>query len=68
VWLVSSTPDNTPFYNAQGYVTLSNIILGDDDPARAANPVILPLVSLALYEFELDLMVIVDGATHAACK
>ncbi|PPR04065.1 hypothetical protein CVT24_010640 [Panaeolus cyanescens] len=43
-WLTSSNIKNTAFYNSHGFVTVKDIILGDDNPCWEGSPIVVKLM------------------------
>ncbi|VDC04124.1 unnamed protein product [Peniophora sp. CBMAI 1063] len=41
VWLTSTNTNNTRFYEASGFITVRDIVLGQDNPVHKANPVVI---------------------------
>ncbi|PPR00371.1 hypothetical protein CVT24_004405 [Panaeolus cyanescens] len=43
-WLSSSNKENTKFYNAHGFKTVKEVVVGDDNPTWKEPPIILSLM------------------------
>jgi len=43
-YLLSSNINNTYFYNSHGFITVGQVVLGDDDPTWDRPPLIVPLM------------------------
>ncbi|KAF9051762.1 hypothetical protein BJ165DRAFT_1451166 [Panaeolus papilionaceus] len=43
-WLSSSNKDNTKFYNAHGFKTVKEVVVGDDNPTWNKPPIVLSLM------------------------
>ncbi|KAH8118717.1 hypothetical protein DFH11DRAFT_1568845, partial [Phellopilus nigrolimitatus] len=51
-YLLSSNPINTEFYNAHGFFSLAEVLIGENDPTWEKPPISIPLVRLCVVPFK----------------